>query len=107
MLHHGDPTVRRARRYRVLAFFDVFESDLAVFICVGVNRRAGEGAVKIRITTELAVIANQLRVDRRCNRCGAAVLDIVLDADVVLAAFQGVGFADFHAALLAVQHQLY
>ena len=87
MLHHGDPTIGRACSYRVLAFFDVFEGYLAGFVRVGVSRGAGERAVKIRIATELAVITIQLSVDRWRNCGGATILDVVLDADVVLTAF--------------------
>ena len=54
MLNHRNPTFVRLRSRWLLTFIDIFESNFAKFFCIGIDRRASEGAVKARVAVQLA-----------------------------------------------------
>ena len=93
MLHHGDvAAVWRCFLVAGVAFGDVFEFNLLVFLFGRVEGRAGEGGIKAGLARFLAAIAHQLNVELGRNGLLAAVDDFVRSVDDVGAALQRVGF---------------
>ena len=97
MLHHGDVPIGRLFFNIDLAFFDVLELDLLVFLGLGVNRRAGKGGIKRRFASRRVAIAYQLQIQLRRHRYAPGIDHVVTNVQVVGSALEGIGFQQFDA----------
>jgi hypothetical protein len=88
------------------ALFDLLEGQLLVLVLRGVQGRTGVAAVEIGVAFRLAAVVLQLQVQRRRHRHGAEVGHVVAHADHVVAAVEGEGLGQAHAALLRFEHEL-
>jgi hypothetical protein len=102
VLHHRDPAVVAAglvaRLLARAALLDRLEVDLVVVRALGVDPRAGEGEVQARAAGRIVAVADELQVQARVDRRVRRVDDLVLHADDVVAASEGVGLDQLDAA---------
>ena len=98
MLHHGHIAIGRLLLNVNFAFLDVLELDLLVFFGLCINRGAGKGRIKRRLSDRGIAVPHQLHVQLRRHRRGAGVDDFMPHRDVVCPPFEGVGFDQLDAA---------
>ncbi|MNS94765.1 hypothetical protein D3C72_1289920 [compost metagenome] len=103
MLHHRHPAVGGGSRHGGLALGDVLEAQLVILVGIGVDGRASEGAVELRLL-DLAAVARQFQVQRRRDRRRAGVGHVEARIHHIAALVEDVSLHELHAVLLGGQH---